>query len=410
MNSTTRFKIFANLYKDSVTLMQLGAQLRERDGIAEASCLMATPANLAQLHDADLSIDTQASPSDLLVVVRGEPAACDEAIEAADAMLQAQGASGGGGAEAFSIPLTSLALAVESNPGADLALISVPGDYAAAEAMKAIALGLHVMVFSDNVSIAEERAIKTAARAQGPAGDGPRLRHGDRQRRPARLRQRRAPRRHRPRRRIGHRPAGSHLPDPQPRRRHLAGARHRRPRSQGRDRRHHDAAGARRPGGRPPDPRRRPDLQAAGAGDRPADRGRGGRGGQARRRPLPRRRTRAAARRDSRRHFVATRRRRRRRPRSRRAGSGRVVDPGRRRGRRRRTVRDDDGRRAEVGSRAVHRRNVLLRGAAGVHRARPAVPIECAGQGRAAVRRSLRRPRLPRPGRRRLHARPSRIR
>ena len=78
--ATTRFKVFANLYKDSVTLMQLGAKLRERDGIAQASCLMATPANLAQLQDADLSIDTQASPSDLLVVVRGEPAACDEAI------------------------------------------------------------------------------------------------------------------------------------------------------------------------------------------------------------------------------------------------------------------------------------------------------------------------------------------
>ena len=105
MNTTTRFKIFANLYKDSVTLMQLGAQLRGRDGIAEASCLMATPANLAQLQHADLSIDTEASPSDLLVVVRGDPAACDEAIEAADALLQAKGASGGGGAEAFSMPL-----------------------------------------------------------------------------------------------------------------------------------------------------------------------------------------------------------------------------------------------------------------------------------------------------------------
>ncbi len=52
---------------------------------------MATPANLAQLQDADLSIDAQASPSDLLVVVRGDPGACEEAIEAADALLQAKG-------------------------------------------------------------------------------------------------------------------------------------------------------------------------------------------------------------------------------------------------------------------------------------------------------------------------------
>jgi FdrA protein len=171
--TTTRLKVYANLYKDSVTLMQLGARLRERDGIAQASCLMATPANLAQLQDADLSIDTQASPSDLLVVVRGDPTACAEAIEAADAILQAKGGAGDGDAAAFSLPLTSIALGVEHNPDADLALISVPGDYAAAEAMKALALGLHVMLFSDNVSIAEERTIKTAARARDLLVMGP---------------------------------------------------------------------------------------------------------------------------------------------------------------------------------------------------------------------------------------------
>ncbi|HEX6721915.1 MAG TPA: hypothetical protein VF107_10125, partial [Burkholderiaceae bacterium] len=107
--AVTRFKLFANLYKDSVTLMQLGAKLRERDGIAQASCLMATPANLAQLQDADLSVDAPASPSDLLVVVRGDPAACDAAIAAADEMLQSKGAAGDGGSAAFSLPLTSLA-------------------------------------------------------------------------------------------------------------------------------------------------------------------------------------------------------------------------------------------------------------------------------------------------------------
>ena len=169
----TRFEVFANLYKDSVTLMQLGAKLREREGIEQASCLMATPANLAQLQHADLSIDTQAAPSDLLVVVRGEPEACDEAIAAADAMLQSKGSAGDGDAAAFSLPLTSLALGVEHTPGADLALISVPGDYAAAEAMKALALGLHVMLFSDNVSVDDERAIKAAARAKDLLVMGP---------------------------------------------------------------------------------------------------------------------------------------------------------------------------------------------------------------------------------------------
>ena len=173
MSTTTRFKIFANLYKDSVTLMQMGARLRERDGVAQASCLMATPANLAQLQDADLSIDTQVSPSDLLVVVRGDADACEAAIDAAEAMLQSKGGAGDGDAAAFAPPLTSIALGVEADPDADLVLISVPGDYAAAEAMKALALGKHVMLFSDNVSIAEERAIKTAARAKDLLVMGP---------------------------------------------------------------------------------------------------------------------------------------------------------------------------------------------------------------------------------------------
>jgi FdrA protein len=45
-----------------------------------------------------------------------------------------------------------------------LALISVPGDFAVAEARKAMALGLHTMIFSDNVPIEDEAALKREAR------------------------------------------------------------------------------------------------------------------------------------------------------------------------------------------------------------------------------------------------------
>ena len=40
----------------------------------------------------------------------------------------------------------------------NFALISVPGDYAAAEAMKALQMGMDVMMFSDNVPVESERA------------------------------------------------------------------------------------------------------------------------------------------------------------------------------------------------------------------------------------------------------------
>jgi FdrA protein len=162
--ASVQFTVLPNLYKDSVSLMQVAAKLREHAGIEQASCLMATPANLAQLVDAGLAVEANVAPSDLMVVVRGEPDACDAALAAARDMLLAGPAASAGGDAAFVMPLTSIAAAVEVTPDADIALISVPGDYAAAEAMKALSLGLHVMLFSDNVPVAEERALKMFAR------------------------------------------------------------------------------------------------------------------------------------------------------------------------------------------------------------------------------------------------------
>ncbi len=173
MTTETRFRIFADLYKDSVALMQLGATLRKRPGILDASCIMATPANLAQLQHANLSVDADVDPSCLLVVVRGDPGACGEAIDAALAMLKDSQAADHKQPLDFSLPVTSLAMGVEQAPDADLALISVPGDYAAAEALKALSLGLHVMLFSDNVSIDEERAIKAYAQERDLLVMGP---------------------------------------------------------------------------------------------------------------------------------------------------------------------------------------------------------------------------------------------
>jgi len=171
--SLVRCSVFPNLYKDSVTLMQLAAKLREREGIEQASAVMGTPANLAQLGDGGLTIDVKVSPSDLLVVVRGAEDACAAALEAADTQLHESGSGGEGGSAAFEPPLTSLAAGLDKEPDADLALISVPGDYAAAEAMKALSLGLHVMLFSDNVSVAEERRIKQRAREKDLLVMGP---------------------------------------------------------------------------------------------------------------------------------------------------------------------------------------------------------------------------------------------
>ncbi|MGK0689038.1 acyl-CoA synthetase FdrA, partial [Serratia marcescens] len=58
-------------------------------------------------------------------------------------------------------------------PAANLALISIAGEYAAELADSALEDGCNVMMFSDNVSPAQEVALKTKARERGLIVIGP---------------------------------------------------------------------------------------------------------------------------------------------------------------------------------------------------------------------------------------------
>jgi succinyl-CoA synthetase alpha subunit len=112
-------------------------------------------------------------PNEIVVAVSGTDEACDAALAKADALLKQSAAGGrdeGGGAPQ---PVTSIQMAVAENPAHNFALISVPGDYAAAEAMKALRLGMNVMLFSDNVPPESERALKLFARQQNLMVMGP---------------------------------------------------------------------------------------------------------------------------------------------------------------------------------------------------------------------------------------------
>ncbi|SAK89620.1 succinyl-CoA synthetase subunit alpha [Caballeronia temeraria] len=159
----TKIEIFKNLYQDSVSLMQISAQISKLPGVAQASVVMGTPSNLVQLADAGLGDDVKASPNDLVIAVRGDEAACEAALNLARERLSAR-ASSSEAQTSEALAATSLAMACDEEPASNLALISVPGDYAAAEAIKALQLGMNVMLFSDNVSMAHEKAIKTLAR------------------------------------------------------------------------------------------------------------------------------------------------------------------------------------------------------------------------------------------------------
>jgi succinyl-CoA synthetase alpha subunit len=158
-------RVIADTYRDSVALMQLSASLKAVAGVEEASAIMATAGNIALLAEVGL-VDAGLAPrpSDLLVVVRAKnEAAANAAVAKVEAALQAKAPATSTGGAAEQAPPRSIAMAAGATPGANLALISVPGEYAAAEAGKALAAGLNVMLFSDNVALADEVALKRAA-------------------------------------------------------------------------------------------------------------------------------------------------------------------------------------------------------------------------------------------------------
>jgi FdrA protein len=166
-------------YHDSVTLMRLNRDMEAVPGVARAAAMMGTPQNRALLRDAGLlAVDGDAAgPTDLVMTVIADSAdAALLAWAAADAALarKPQGAWGTPGVPQLQMTRPrSLRRALDEFSDATLALISVPGLYAAAEATKALHAGLHVMLFSDNVPLTDEIKLKHLARARGLFVMGP---------------------------------------------------------------------------------------------------------------------------------------------------------------------------------------------------------------------------------------------
>ena len=159
---STQSRYYPNLYKDSVSLMTVSSKVSAVPGIDAASVVMASATNVENLKNAGLG-SFEVRPNDLVVAVSGADDACAEALKTADELLSAK-VSGGEEGTAAQQAITSIQMALARDPGHNFALISVPGDYAAAEAMKALRLGMDVMMFSDNVPPESELALKTYAR------------------------------------------------------------------------------------------------------------------------------------------------------------------------------------------------------------------------------------------------------
>lgn len=152
-------------YFDSVSLMILAQKIRQKEGITEAAAMMGSRENKTILAASGLLIEAfgQAEDTDLLIAVKAEnEELAGSALKHVDEELRNLRKREETETESF-VP-RSLEGALERLPGANLVLISLPGQYAAAEAMKALEQGLHVMLFSDHVPLEEEIALKQVAR------------------------------------------------------------------------------------------------------------------------------------------------------------------------------------------------------------------------------------------------------
>ena len=157
-------------YRDSVSLLEVSRAVASSTGVEDAIVAMGTPLNVDMMRELGFQLD-EPSPNDLIIAIR----AIDEAaiINGLSAMAaefasidqRARSASGDG------------QLAPPRSVGrvhdADLALISVPGTGAFAEAIDALEAGQSVMLFSDNVPIWQEIILKEIASSRDLIVMGP---------------------------------------------------------------------------------------------------------------------------------------------------------------------------------------------------------------------------------------------
>jgi FdrA protein len=152
-------EVRAGAYADSVTLLQVSRTVQQAPGVEAAQVAMATPLNLDLLAQMGFELP-DATANDLVVAVRVTTAeSLDGALAAVDEALAATGRRTSGTAEVAPPRTTAAAL----RHGGGLVLVSVPGPSALVEAMDALDAGRDVMVFSDNVPVEHELALKTVA-------------------------------------------------------------------------------------------------------------------------------------------------------------------------------------------------------------------------------------------------------
>ena len=160
-------EVRAGRWADSAKMMRAAREAQALAGVERAFVFMGTPANVAEARELGLGDDglDAAGPNDLVIAIDGaEPHA---GLEAAAMALDA-GTLASSGAHEEQSAATSLTRA-----SADVAIVSVPGEYASLEAHKALGAGMDVLLFSNGVGVDDEVALKVRAHRLGRLVMGP---------------------------------------------------------------------------------------------------------------------------------------------------------------------------------------------------------------------------------------------
>jgi len=163
-------RVLRNQYHDSVVLMLAARELKKLPQVIDAAFMMGTEVNKDLLQQGDL-LNTNAKAAqanDLIIAVKSDEGS-EDLLDLAEGFLTTHNKVD----KSASRESNTLRSVIHSHPEANIAVISVAGAYAAREAREALVSGLNVLLFSDNVSVADELALKRLAVQRGLLLMGP---------------------------------------------------------------------------------------------------------------------------------------------------------------------------------------------------------------------------------------------
>jgi FdrA protein len=161
-------------YVDSVTLMQVSRRVADLDGVDAALVAMTTDLNLELAAGMGFEVPAGTTGNEMLVALAAASQdSLDTARDEVDAALVEASRPTAAGFGDAPPPLTVRAAARDLDPAETIALVSTPGQYAFVDALDAVDAGLLTMIFSDNVPVGQEVALKERAAETGALVMGP---------------------------------------------------------------------------------------------------------------------------------------------------------------------------------------------------------------------------------------------